>query len=215
MIRSLSVMLLSLFVTGCGGLFHSNARPEQVYYLRATPLQGGASGVPLKASLRLSRPVPAPGLESAQIVLVQSDRRMSFYVASRWPAPTSNVIETLTVEKLRGSGLWQAVGDSATSFPSDYVLQVAVRRFEADYTGGNTAPDVHVVLDCMVAKREGREVVATFLAEGSATATANKLAAVVAAFETATNTALDSLSAQTVQAVRAMMPASGPAGASR
>jgi ABC-type uncharacterized transport system auxiliary subunit len=129
---------------------------------------------------------------------------MSFYVASRWPAPTSNVIETLAVEKLRGSGLWQSVGDSTTSFPADYVLQVLVRRFEADYTGGNTAPDVHVVLDCMVGKREGREVVATFLAEGSATAAANKLGAVVAAFEAATNTALDSLSTQTVHAVHAV-----------
>jgi cholesterol transport system auxiliary component len=200
-IRTLSVMLLSLVVTGCSGLFHSNARPEQVYYLRATPIQAGAPGVPLKASLRLTRPIPAPGLESAQIVLVQSDRRMSFYVASRWPATTPTVIETLAVEKLRGSGLWQSVGDSTTSFPADYVLQVLVRRFEADYTGGNTAPDVHVVLDCMVGKREGREVVATFLAEGSATATANKLGAVVAAFETATNTALDSLSTQTAHAL--------------
>jgi cholesterol transport system auxiliary component len=201
------VILLSGVVTGCAGLLHSSAPPEQVYYLRATPTQGGASGVPLRASLRLSRPIPAPGLESAQIVLVQSDRRMSFYLASRWPAPTSSVIETLTVEKLRGSDLWQSVGDSTTSFPADYVLQVLVRRFEADYTGGNTAPEVHVVLDCMVGKREGREVVATFLAAGSATATANKLGAVVAAFETATNTALDSLSTQTVQAVRAVMAA--------
>ena len=213
MIRSVPVMLLSLALSGCGSLFHSNARPDQVYYLRATPLQGGASGAPLRASLRLSRPIPGPGLESAQIVLVQSDRRMSFYLASRWPAPTSNVIETLTVEKLRGSGLWQSVGDSTTSFPSDYVLQLFVRRFEADYTGGNAAPDVHVVLDCMLGKREGREVVASFLAEGSATASANKLGAVVAAFETATNAALDSLSAQTAQGVRTVMSATGTASA--
>jgi len=206
-IRSLWVMVLSLAITGCGGLLHSNARPDQVYFLRATPIQGSASAAPLRVSLRLSPPIPAPGLESAQIVLVQPDRRMSFYLASRWAAPTSRVIETLTVEKLRGSGLWQSVGDSTTSFPADYVLQVFVRRFEADYTGGNTAPEVHVVLDCMLGKREGREVIASFLAEGSATATANKLGAVVAAFETATNTALDSVSAQTAQAARSW---SGP-----
>src|SRR6185312_6539027 len=102
-------MVLSLAITGCGGLLHSNARPDQVYYLRATPIQGNASAAPRRVSLRLSPPIPAPGLESAQIVLVQPDRRMSFYLASRWAAPTSRVIETLTVEKLRGSGLWQSV----------------------------------------------------------------------------------------------------------
>jgi cholesterol transport system auxiliary component len=194
-------MLLSLPVAGCSGLFHSNARPEQVYFLRDTPAQTAPDPAPVKASLRLSHPTTAPGLESSQIMLVQSDRRMSFYLASRWAAPTSNMIETLAVEKLRGSGLWQYVGDSASSFPADYVLQVTVRRFEADYTGGGAAPDVHVLLDCMLGRREGREVIASFLAQGESPAAANKLSAVVAAFETAANTALDSLSTQAVQAV--------------
>ena len=94
---------------------------------------------------------------------------------------------------------------SASAFPSDYVMQVTMRRFEADYTGGGAAPEVHVVFDCMVGKREGREVVASFLAEGAAQASANRLAAVVAAFETATNTALDSMSMQAAEAVHASM----------
>ncbi len=190
---------------GCSSLFHSNARPEQVYFLRATPLDGASAHDPMKVSLRFNRPTVNPGLESAQIVLVQSDHRMGFYLASRWPAPTSNMVETLAVEKLRGSGFWQSVGDSTSSFPADYVLQVTVRHFEADYTDGGPAPEIHVVLDCMLGKRQDREVVASFLAEGSAKATANRLSAVVAAFENAANTALDSLSTQTAQSVRASM----------
>lgn len=208
----LLTMSLSIATAGCSGLFHSNARPEQVYFLRAMPLQGTPATSPVKASLRLNPPITAPGLESAQIVLVQSDRRMSFYLASRWAAPTATLVETLAVEKLRGSGLWESVGDSASSFPSDYVMQVTVRRFDADYTGGGTAPDVHVVLDCMLGRREGREVIASFVAEGTATAAANRLGAVVAAFEAAANAALDSLSAQSVQAVRIAMTARGTTG---
>jgi len=98
--------------------------------------------------------------------------------------------------------MWQSVGDSTSSFPSDYVIQIMIRRFEADYTSGGPAPDIHVVFDCVVGRREGREVVASFLAEGSAQAGANRLGAVVAAFETATNTALDSMARQTAGAVR-------------
>ena len=99
-------LALAALLAGCTGLFHSDARPDQVYYLRATPLQkGNGAADPIAASLRFNRPTAAPGLDSPQIVLVQSDRRMSFYLASRWPAPAPSMIETLAVEKLRGSGM--------------------------------------------------------------------------------------------------------------
>jgi len=199
----LSCVVVSVALCGCSGLFHSNARPDQVYYLRAAPLNEGSTlADPVAASLRVLRPTAAPGLDSPQIVLLQSDRRMSFYLASRWPASAPGMVEALAIEKLRGSGMWQSVGDSTSSFPSDYLIQVMIRRFEADYTGGSTAPDIHVVLDCVVGRREGREVVGSFLAEGSAQATANRLGAVVAAFDSATNTALDSMAMQTAGAVR-------------
>jgi len=195
-----AVLSLLLSLTGCTGLFHSNARPEEVYYLRAAPVPAGSA--PVAASLRFNRPSADPGLQSAQIMLVKPDRLMSFFLTARWPASPSSIIETLSVEKLRGSGLWQSVADSTSPFPSDYILLVNIRRFEADYTGGRVAPDIHVVLDCIVGRREGRDVIRSFLAEGTAPAAANKLGAVVAAFETATNAALDSLSTQTLEAVR-------------
>jgi cholesterol transport system auxiliary component len=199
----LCALLVPVALSGCGGLFHSNARPDQVYYLRASALdKGSAFAEPLVASVRVVRPTAAPGLDSPQIVLLQSDRRMSFYLASRWPTSAPNLVESLAVEKLRGSGLWHSVSDSTSSFPADYVIQVMIRRFEADYTAGGPAPDIHVVFDCVVGKREDREVVASFLAEGSAQAGTNRLGAVVAAFETATNTALDSMAIQTASAVR-------------
>lgn len=205
-LRTGGCLLATLALSGCSGLFHSDARPEQVYYLRAEPMAKSqdARG-PLAASVRFTRPTAAPGLDSSQIVLVQSDRRMSFYLASRWPAPVPSMIESLAVEKLRGSGIWRSVSDSSSGFPSDYVMQVAIRRFEADYTEGGPAPAVHVVLDCVVGKREGREVVGTFLAEGSSQAAMNKLSAVVAAFDAATNMALDSMTLQAAEAVRTAM----------
>ena len=195
-------MCLGATLAGCGGLFHSNARPEQVYVLRSVPIPVDPAAAPVGASLRVNRPTANPGLDSPQIILVESDRRMSFFTASRWPAPASNMLEMLAVEKLRASGTWASVADSTSAFPSDYVLQTTIRRFEADYTGGETAPEVRVVLDCIVGKREGREVVANFLATGSAQATANRMSAVVPAFEAATNAALDSMAAKTAEAVR-------------
>lgn len=196
------VLCLGLSLSGCGGLFHSNAQPDQVYVLRAVPIPADAVAPVIAASLRMNRPTTNPGLDSAQVVLVQSDRRMGHFLASRWAAPVSSLVEALAVEKLRGSGTWQSVADSTSAFPSDYVLQVTIRRFEADYTGGEKAPEVHVVLDCIVGKREGREVIANFLAIGSAQATENRMGAVVPAFESATNAALDAMATRTAEAIR-------------
>lgn len=209
--------LLCLWLAGCSGLFQSKAKPEQTYYLRApaartaaTSSQAGASAATITpaipASVRVLRPVAGPGLDNSRIMLVQADHRMNFFSGSRWPAPTPEVIEALAVQTLRASGAWASVGGSGSPFPADYLLQVHVQRFEAGYSEGAVAPVVHVVLECVVGRREGRAVLATFTAAGSAAAAANRLGEVVMAFEQATGVALEALSQQTEQAVRADKP---------
>jgi cholesterol transport system auxiliary component len=207
-----AVVLLCLALSSCSGLFRSNEKPEQIYYLRppATPAAAAAVGAAAEArpasamplSLRVMRPIADPGLESTHIMLVQADHRMNFYSGSRWPAPAPEMIEALAVQTLRASGEWASVQDSTSPFPADYLLQMHLRRFEADYTAGGAAPSVQVVLDCTVGRRQGREVLATFTVAGTAAAATNHLGQVVGAFEQATGTALDALVQQAVQAVR-------------
>jgi ABC-type uncharacterized transport system auxiliary subunit len=158
---------------------------------------------PARASLRVGHPLAGPGLDSSHIMLVQADHRMNFFAGSRWPGPIGDVVEALAVETLRASGEWSSVEDSTSPFPSDYLLQVSVRHFEADYTLGGAGPEVHVALDCIIGRREGRDVIATFVAPGTARAAANRLSEVVSAFEQAADLALTALSQQAAQAVHA------------
>ena len=214
--------LLCLCLAGCSGLFQSKAKPEQVYYLRAPPAPtvpavpatgpGSAShqaaataapAAPAPVSIRVGRPVADPGLDTPHILLVQADHRMNFFSGSRWPAPAPELIQALTVQTLRASGEWASVEDSASPFPSDYLLVVHLRRFEADYAESDSAPVVHVMLDCIIGRRQGREVLSTFTVAGSAAASANHMSQVVAAFEQATGTALTALAHQAGQVVRA------------
>jgi cholesterol transport system auxiliary component len=205
-VKAFVPLLLLTSLAGCNGLFHSDARPEQVYYLRAEAAPVSEAGrVVVGASVRVGRPVATSGLDSPQIVLVQAGHRMSFFSASRWPTAVPDMVETLAIETLRASGSWTSVENSASPFPSDYLLQISVRRFEAEYSEGGGAPEVHVVLDCLIGRREGRDVVASFVAEGSSVAAGNKLSAVTAAFETAANSALGSLSERARGAVRAAL----------
>jgi cholesterol transport system auxiliary component len=210
-----AVPLMCLCLAGCSGLFQSKVKPEQIYYLRASGAASTPAAAPpaaMPVSIRVGRPVADPGLDTPHIMLVQADHRMNFYSGSRWPAPASELIEALAVQTLRASGEWASVEDSASPFPSDYLLQLHVRRFEADYTSGSEAPRTDVVLDCIVGRRQGREVLATFTVSGAAAASTNRLGEVVAAFEQATSTALDMLAQQSARAVRLDAQRAAPNG---
>jgi ABC-type uncharacterized transport system auxiliary subunit len=195
--------LVLLALAGCTNLLHSDAKVTQVYVLRAAGArQGQVAPRPARVSIHVIRPVAGPGLDSDHIVLMQSDHRMSYYVASRWPTVLPEVVESLAVQTLRATGAWSGVQDSSSAFSSDYMLQIVIRRFEADYTTNPGAPEVHVVLDCTVARSAGREVLTSFVAEGSAVASANRLGEVVSAFEDASNKALVSIADGAAQAAQ-------------
>jgi cholesterol transport system auxiliary component len=201
--RALSAAILGLatLMAACSGGLHSDAPASQVYVLRAS-VHPQAQLTRPTASLHVSRPMAGSGLDSDHILLVQSDHRMSYFVASRWPADLPGVVESLVVDTLRSTGAWTSVQDSGSAFSSDYLLQIVIRRFEADYSVSSSAPEVHVVLDCTVGRRTGREVIASFVAEGSSTAAANRLGDVVSAFEDAANKAFDDIAVHTSQAVQ-------------
>lgn len=195
-----------LLLGGCSGLLHSSAKAEQTYFLRATAAPATAA-TPLPAALRVASPGADPGLDTSHIVLVQPDHRMGFYAGSRWPAAAPAMVAALAVQTLRASGSWASVQDAGSPFPSDFLLQVTLRRFEADYSGAPGAPEVHVVLDAVLGRRDASDVVGTFEVAGSATASANRMGEVVSAFEQATNQALAALAQQTAAVVRAAQDA--------
>jgi len=131
---------------------------------------------------------------------------MSVYSASRWAAALPDLVESLASQALRNAGSWSSVLEPQTSFPADYVLQIRIRAFEARYRSdshGRSAmpPEIHVALDCTVGRRSGREVIGQFAAEGTASASANRMDEIVAAFGNAAEAAMTDLAAKTAQAV--------------
>ena len=201
---SAAPVLLLLGLTGCSSLLHSDGLPVQVYTLRAGSAASGSAEPPAAAdaSLRVAHPLAGPGLGTSQIVLLQPDHRLSVYAASAWAADAPALVESLAVETLRQSGHWRSVEDAESPFPSDYLLQISIRRFDADYAGGkDSAPTVRVTLDCTLGKEDGRDILATFIASGSVVAAANRLGDVVAAFQQATDAAMASLSQRASAAV--------------
>ncbi|MHB8812990.1 MAG: ABC-type transport auxiliary lipoprotein family protein [Steroidobacteraceae bacterium] len=206
-LRRLAPILLVLGIGGCSGLLHSNAPPVQLYTLRAGAVSSDGAGdshEALDASLRVANPLAGPGLGTSQIVLRQPDHRMNVYAASAWSADAPALVESLATQTLRASEDWSSVEGAEGPFPSDYLLQISIRRFDADYSAGTDAPPtIHVTLDCTLGTEDGREILASFSAAGSALAAANKLSEVVAAFQQASDQALGSMSRQALAAAQA------------
>ena len=116
--------LLALIMGGCAGLFHSTARPEQIYYLRAAVAECRRDRRSAGTSLRVAHPMADPGLDTPHIMLRQPDHRMSFYAGSRWPSAIRGRRRLARGADPAGLGHWTSVEDSASPFPSDYLLQI-------------------------------------------------------------------------------------------
>ncbi len=202
----------AMLTGGCSGLLHRDAPADQTYVLRAAARPATSAASPAadarSSSLRIGRTITAPGLDGDRVVLLRSDHRMDHFAGSRWIAPIPQMIEDLAAETLRGSGAWSSVHDSQGAFPTDYFLQLDIRRFEADYTQSE-APTVHVVLDCTLGRRADRERVVHFVAEGSAAADANRMTSVIAAFESAVQSALAIVAERSQQVLASGPPAAG------
>jgi cholesterol transport system auxiliary component len=204
-LRHLVPALLGFSLAGCSGLLHSNAPAVQVYTLQPAAATDNGSGpaAVVPESLRVAHPRAEAGLGTSQIVLLQPDHRFNVYAASAWAADAPTLLESLAVETLRGSGHWRSVEDAESPFPSDYLLQISVAHFDADYSDDTGAPPtIQVTLNCTLGKAEGRDIIATFVATGSAVAGANRLGEVVAAFQQATDAAMASLSQQAAAAAQ-------------
>jgi cholesterol transport system auxiliary component len=191
----LALAFLAMLASGCGGLLHTDTPADQTYILRAAPAAEAIAATGNEPSLRIGRTLVAPGLDADRILLVRDDHRMDYFTASRWAASIPQMVEDLAAQTLRNSGVWSSVHDSQGAFPTDYYLQLDIRRFEADYTEG-VEPKIYVVLNCTLGRRTDREHLKSFVAEGSASAGTNRLGAVVAAFESATQAALATIAEQ-------------------
>lgn len=234
MIRLILSLSMVLMVSGCAsGLFKSEEPPVQIYILRAAASPttaatgqaqaldsaraaeaGAGSSVATAAAspptIQIPRPQADPGLSTELITLVRSDHRMDRFAGSSWAGSLPDVVATLAIDTLRATGQWSAVHDAPSPFSADYLLQINIRRFEADYTGGGEVPTIYVTLDCTIARRVGRELLTSFVAEGVANAEANRMSAVVAAFEKASQVALKQVADRSAAEVRTSIARSTP-----
>jgi cholesterol transport system auxiliary component len=178
-----------LLLAGCSGGLKSNLPLAQVYVLRPSWSVPSSTATVRAGSVQVMLPLPAAGLASDSIVVLRSGERLDYYSGARWAAAAPGMLQTLAIDALRGANRFAMVESDAGPFASDYVLSLELRHFEAEYTGAGP-PTVHVELVSTFGKRGSRDVITSFTASSRVAADADRLQAVVAAFERATGDAL-------------------------
>jgi len=179
-----------LLLAACSGGFKSNLPLAQVYVLRPTaPASVAVAATPGLGTVQVMLPQAAAGLATDSIVVLQPGERLDFYSAVHWAAPAPGMLQLLAIDALRATHRFAMIESDAGPFPSDYVLSLELRHFEAEYAGSGP-PTVHVALVCTLGRRGTREVISSFTAESQVRAEADRMQSVVAAFEQATGDAL-------------------------
>jgi len=206
--------MLTAPLSACIGL-HSNQPVQQQYLLSlpsapaaaapgaapAAPAAPGAASAPSAAAdtLQVLAPVAAPGLATDGIAVLRPGQRLDYYTGARWAVPAPMMLQTLAIQSLRRQGHFSLVEAEGGPFAARYLLNVELTHFEADY-GGNggtaSAPTVRVSLVCTLGERVGRSVVTTLTINSSVEAVADRMSAVIAAFQQATGAALTRMARQ-------------------
>lgn len=188
--------LAAALLAACGG-FVRDAPVPAVYRLFPPALPAGEA---LPAELRIERPTVAAGLGGDRVASLWPDGRIDYYRDARWGDDLARVVEAALVETLARTERLRAVQGDRAPFLATHVLQVDIRRFEADYSAG-APPVVRVSLGATLGTARDRRVLAAFDVAAEARARSNTQTDVMRAFNEAFARAAGELSVRLLAAV--------------
>jgi ABC-type uncharacterized transport system auxiliary subunit len=93
------------------------------------------------------------------------------------------------------------VNSDASAFPSDYWLELEVLDFQAEYDGTNTAPTVHVHFLARIGNSGDRRILGRFEPDVHEAAAANRMSAIIEAYNRAAGNALAEIAAGAASAL--------------
>ncbi len=199
--RARVLLAATVLCAGCVGSALESKRVEpQVFKLtaRETPNAGAA----LPQALAVGRPRAPVSLDTERVAVTGPASRFDYYSGIRWAEPAPLMLQQLLVQALADDGRFATVVAAPSRVPSEYLLEIELRQFEA-VSDGHAAPVVHVEMQVTLVDAQRGTRLGSFPATASVAAESDSRAAVMAAFDAATQQAIGSIVASTRNAAGA------------
>lgn len=159
-------------------------RPPPSLY-RLTPKSKFDEELPkVKWQLVLEPPIADAGLDTTRVALQRDPTQLEYYARSSWTDRAPQMVQTLMVESFENSGRIVSVGREAIGLRADFVLKSELREFQAEYYEGGL-PKVRVTINAKLVKMPNRVIVGSTNFEYFATARADEMGQIIAAFDDA------------------------------
>jgi cholesterol transport system auxiliary component len=190
-----AVAALSCAACSTGSLFDSDVPVPSSYVIAPAPA-GALTGIATTpVDVSIGRPDFAPGLDTDRIAVLKG-RELDYFRRVRWGGRSVEVVQSMLVATMNDQQLFRSVTAEQSRIANDYTLDVEVRNFEAEYRDGSI-PEVHVNIIGRLIRVADRKLIATVSSETRARATEDRMGAVAAAFESATQKVALDLAKQT------------------
>lgn len=199
LVRRAVVAVATLACSACGSLLETKLPASTSYVLAPAPAP--AAGVARSdADLSIGRPDLAPGLDTERIAVLKG-RQLDYYRGAQWGGRAAEVVQTLLVDSFQDQQLFRSVTAEQSRVASEYVLDISVRDFQAEYASDNAAPTAHVTILARLIRVTDRQLVDTFAATAQSKASDDRMTAVAEAFESAAHKVVLELAQKTATAI--------------
>ena len=179
-----AVVALFTLLSACGGSLFESKLPAPTRYVIAPPAPAASavSSAASEVSLSIGRPDVAPGLDTDQIAAIRG-HELDYYRGALWSGSVVETVQSFLVAAFGDQKRFHSVAAEQARIAGEYLFDVEVRDFQAEYSGGAAAPTVRVTLIGRLIRVRDRKLVDTISAAGTQQATENRLSSVDTAFE--------------------------------
>ncbi len=190
-------------LAGCtGSLLDSEAPAAEIYVLAPAPAANNSTGGGT-LDVVVAEPSAAPGLLTERIAVLHPDRRLEYYARARWGSTAARVMQSVVVGSLQNQFTFRSVTAAPAGTAANYIIDFELRDFQAEYAGKDAIPQVRVTVVANVIRVADRRLVKVVPANATVRATENRLAAVIAAFESAAQQVATTIGRDTASALAA------------
>jgi cholesterol transport system auxiliary component len=181
--RPIAILLLIPLLGGCGGLL--SAPPERQLY-RLTPTFAFAAPLPhVAAQLVVAMPTAPAGLATERIALSRAPVTLDYFADAQWADRLPFLVQTALLDGFEKSAAIPSVGPESLGLRADFMLDTTIGDFEAVYDSPGGPPRIVVKLHAMLVSIPEHRIVAQMSVSREASAAANSVPEIVAAFDQA------------------------------